>query len=228
MAHACSGRRSTWPPATLTYATRRSTASYMPVIPAREATGASIRHMTTHTVSRMRSKASPTRFALWSSRIIDHYDWLVDNLPVPSRPRQYEFSRLNLTYNVLSKRRLIQLVEDGHVRGWDDPRLPTVSGLRRRGVPPAAIRDFAKRIGVTKSRCDGRETSTSTIVRELLNKIALRRMAVLNPLKVVIENYPEGESEELDAVNNPEDDAAGSRKIHFFSRAMDRTRRFHG
>ena len=143
------------------------------------------------------------------------YDWLMDNLPVPSRPRQYEFSRLNLTYNVLSKRRLIQLVEDGHVRGWDDPRLPTVSGLRRRGVPPAAIRDFAKRIGVTKSDATVETQYLDHCMRELLNKIALRRMAVLNPIKVVIENYPEGESEELDAVNNPEDDAAGSRKVKF-------------
>ena len=143
------------------------------------------------------------------------YDWLVDNLPVPSRPRQYEFSRLNLTYNVLSKRRLIQLVEEGHVRGWDDPRMPTVSGLRRRGVPPAAIRDFANRIGVTKSDAMVETQYLDHCMRELLNKIALRRMAVLNPLKVVIENYPDGESEALDAVNNPEDESAGSRKVPF-------------
>lgn len=143
------------------------------------------------------------------------YDWLIETLPVPSTPRQYEFARLNLTYNVLSKRRLIQLVEDGHVKGWDDPRLPTISGLRRRGVPPAALRDFAKRIGVTKSAATVETQVLDYCTRELLNRTAVRRMAVLNPLKVVIENYPEGESEELDAVNNPEDEDAGSRKVPF-------------
>ena len=121
------------------------------------------------------------------------YDWLIENLPVPSRPRQYEFARLNLSHAVLSKRRLIQLVQEGHVRGWDDPRMPTLSGLRRRGVPPAAIRDFARRIGVTKSDNLIEVALLEHCMRELLNKRALRRMAVLNPLKVVIENYPEGE-----------------------------------
>ena len=143
------------------------------------------------------------------------YDWLIENLPVPSRPRQYEFSRLNLTYTVLSKRRLIQLVEDGHVTGWNDPRMPTISGLRRRGYPAAAIRDFAGRIGVTKSNNVIDMALLDFCVRELLNKTAERRMAVLNPLKVVIENYPEGESELLEAVNNPEDEKAGTRKVPF-------------
>ena len=143
------------------------------------------------------------------------YDWLIENLPVPSRPRQYEFSRLNLSYNVLSKRRLIQLVEEGHVNGWDDPRMPTISGLRRRGVPPEALRDFARRIGVTKSDSVVETQLLDHCMRELLNRTAVRRMAVLNPLKVVIENYPEGESEELEAVNNPEDDGAGSRMVPF-------------
>ncbi len=143
------------------------------------------------------------------------YDWLIDNLPVPSRPRQYEFARLNLSHAVLSKRRLIQLVQEGHVRGWDDPRMPTLSGLRRRGVPPAAIRDFARRVGVTKSDNLIEVALLEHCMRELLNKQALRRMAVLNPLKVVIENYPEGKSEMLPAVNNPEDDAAGSRDVPF-------------
>ncbi len=143
------------------------------------------------------------------------YDWLVENLPTPSRPRQYEFSRLNLTYTVLSKRRLIQLVTEKHVKGWDDPRMPTISGLRRRGIPAAAIRDFAARIGVTKSDATIEVALLEHCVRDLLNKQAERRMAVLNPLKLVIENYPEGESEELEAVNNPEDLDAGKRAVPF-------------
>ncbi|MDJ0937899.1 MAG: glutamine--tRNA ligase/YqeY domain fusion protein [Kiloniellales bacterium] len=143
------------------------------------------------------------------------YDWLIDNLPVPSRPRQYEFARLNLSHTVLSKRRLIQLVEEGHVRGWDDPRMPTLAGLRRRGVPPAAIRDFIGRVGVAKAANLVELAMLEHCVRELLNKTADRRMAVLRPLKVVIENYPEGQVEELDAVNNPEDPSAGSRKVPF-------------
>jgi glutaminyl-tRNA synthetase len=143
------------------------------------------------------------------------YDWLIDNLPVPSRPRQYEFARLNLTYTVLSKRRLIQLVREGHVRGWDDPRLPTLCGLRRRGVPPEAIRDFAGRIGVAKAHNVVEVALLEHCVRELLNKTAQRRMAILRPLKVVIENYPEGETEELQAINNPEDEAAGTRPVPF-------------
>ena len=143
------------------------------------------------------------------------YDWLLESLPVPSRARQYEFSRLNLSYNVLSKRRLIQLVAEGHVKGWDDPRMPTISGLRRRGVPSEALRDFVRRIGVTKSDSVVETQLLDHCMRELLNRTALRRMAVLDPLKVVIENYPEGEEEELQAVNNPEDEGAGSRKVPF-------------
>jgi len=143
------------------------------------------------------------------------YDWFIDNLPVPSRPRQYEFARLELTYTVLSKRRLIQFVREGHVRGWDDPRMPTIAGLRRRGIPPAAIRDFAGRIGVAKANSTVEVSLLEFCVRELLNKTAERRMAVLRPLKVVIENYPEGETEMLEAVNNPEDPAAGTRQVPF-------------
>jgi len=143
------------------------------------------------------------------------YDWFLDNLPAPSRPRQYEFARLNLTYTVLSKRVLTQLVRDGHVKGWDDPRMPTLAGLRRRGVPPSAIRDFIKRIGVAKANSVVDAGMLDFTIREALNKTALRRMAVLRPLKVVIENYPEGQSEELDAVNHPDNPAAGSRKIRF-------------
>ncbi len=143
------------------------------------------------------------------------YEWFLDNLPVPSRPRQYESARLNITYTVLSKRVLTRLVSDGHVTGWDDPRMPTLAGLRRRGVPPEAIRDFVKRVGVAKSNSIVDIAMFDFAVREVLNKTALRRMAVLRPLKVVIENYPEGQSEELDAVNHPDNPDAGSRRIKF-------------
>jgi glutaminyl-tRNA synthetase len=143
------------------------------------------------------------------------YDWFIENLPVPSRPRQYEFARLNLSYTVLSKRVLNRLVQDGHVSGWDDPRMPTLAGLRRRGVPPAALRDFVKRIGVAKANSVVDIAMLDFSIREALNMTALRRMAVLRPLKVVIENYPEGQSEELEAVNHPDDPSAGTRKIRF-------------
>jgi glutaminyl-tRNA synthetase len=143
------------------------------------------------------------------------YDWFIDNLPVPSKPRQIEFSRLNLTHMLVSKRRLIQLVRDGHVRGWDDPRMSTLSGIRRRGFPPAAIREFVRRVGLTKSENVIEMALLEYCAREVLNKTAARRMVVLRPLKVVIENYPEGQVEELDAINNPEDPSAGSRKLPF-------------
>jgi len=143
------------------------------------------------------------------------YDWFIANLDVPSKPHQYEFARLNLTYTVLSKRVLTLLVRDGHVGGWDDPRMPTIAGLRRRGVPPEAIRDFIKRIGVAKANSMVDVGMFEFSVREALNKSALRRMAVLRPLKVTIENYPEGQVEELDAVNHPDNQAAGSRTIKF-------------
>ncbi len=143
------------------------------------------------------------------------YDWFIENLKVPSRPRQYEFARLNLTYTVLSKRVLTLLVRDGHVSGWDDPRMPTIAGLRRRGVPPEAVRDFVKRIGVAKANSVVDVGMFEFSVREALNKSALRRMAVLRPIKVVIENYPEGQVEDLEAINHPDDPAAGTRKIKF-------------
>ena len=143
------------------------------------------------------------------------YDWLVAHLPVDTVPLQYEFSRLNLTYTVLSKRRLIQLVQENHVQGWDDPRLPTLRGLRRRGIPPAAIRDFVSRLAISKSDGVVEIALLEHCVRELLNKTALRRMAVLRPLKLVIENWPEGETDTLEAVNNPEDETAGTRQIPF-------------
>ena len=156
--------------------------------------------------------------SLCTLEFADHrplYDWLVETLPVPSRPRQYEFARLNLSYTVLSKRKLVQLVADGHVRGWDDPRMPTLAGLRRRGFPPAAIRDFVRRISLTRSDSMVEVGVIEHCARELLNKTALRRMAVLRPLKVVIENYPAGETEHLRAINNPEDESAGSREVPF-------------
>ncbi|HEY6832649.1 MAG TPA: glutamine--tRNA ligase/YqeY domain fusion protein [Pseudolabrys sp.] len=143
------------------------------------------------------------------------YDWFIANLKVPSRPHQYEFARLNLTYTVLSKRVLTTLVRDGHVSGWDDPRMPTLAGLRRRGVPAVAIRDFIKRIGVAKANSLVDVGMFEFSVREALNKSAQRRMAVLRPLKIVIENYPEGQTEQLEAVNHPDDPAAGTRKITF-------------
>ncbi len=143
------------------------------------------------------------------------YDWFLQNLPVPSHPHQYEFARLNLTYTVLSKRVLTELVRGGSVSGWDDPRMPTLAGLRRRGVPPEAIRDFVQRIGVAKANSTVDVAMLEFSIREFLNKSAQRRMAVLRPLKVVIENYPEGKSEELEALNHPENPAAGTRRLRF-------------
>jgi glutaminyl-tRNA synthetase len=143
------------------------------------------------------------------------YDWLLEHLPVPSRPRQYEFARLNLSYTVLSKRVLTELVRGGHVGGWDDPRMPTLAGLRRRGVPPEAIRDFVKRIGVAKANSVVDAAMFDFSVREVLNRKTQRRMAVLRPLKVVIENYSAEKTEELEALNHPDDPAAGTRRICF-------------
>jgi len=143
------------------------------------------------------------------------YDWLIEHLPVPSRPRQYEFARLNIGYTVLSKRVLTGLVREGHVAGWDDPRMPTLAGLRRRGVPPEALREFVRKVGVARANSVVDVAQFDHAVREQLNKTAPRYMGVLRPLKLVIENYPGNETEELEAVNNPEDPAAGTRKIRF-------------
>ena len=143
------------------------------------------------------------------------YEWFLEHLPVPARPRQYEFAKLMIKNTVLSKRVLVGLVRDGHVKGWDDPRMPTLAGLRRRGVPAAAIRDFVRRTGVSKSNSIVEPAMFEHSVRELLNKTALRRMAVLRPLKVVIENYSEGQGEELEVVNHPDDPGAGMRRIRF-------------
>ncbi len=143
------------------------------------------------------------------------YDWFVDNLPVPARPRQYEFARLNLSFTVLSKRFLLRLVNEKRVRGWDDPRMPTISGIRRRGFPAEALRQFAAMIGVARRESTVDYAALEYSVRQVLNKSAERRMAVLRPVKVVLTNYPEGQVEEFDLVNNPEDPAAGSRKVSF-------------
>ena len=156
------------------------------------------------------------------------YEWLLDKLPVPSKPRQYEFARLNLTYTLLSKRVLTQLVRDGHVSGWDDPRMPTIAGLKRRGVPPAAVREFVKRIGVAKANSVVDVGMLEFCIREHLNKTAQRRMAVLRPLKVVIENYPEGA--DRGARGRQPSRRSGRRHAEDLvrPRALYRARRFHG
>ncbi len=143
------------------------------------------------------------------------YDWLIQNLPLPGKPQQIEFARLNLNYTVMSKRKLLQLVVEKRVNGWDDPRMPTISGMRRRGYTPEAIRRFADEIGVAKRENVVDIGLLEHFVREDLNKRAPRAMAVLRPLKVVLENYPAGQTEEMDVVNNPEDASAGTRKVPF-------------
>lgn len=143
------------------------------------------------------------------------YDWFLENLPVPSRPRQIEFSRLNLNYTVMSKRKLLQLVNEGYVKGWDDPRMPTLSGIRRRGYPPTAIRNFCKTIGITKFESTNDYALLENAVREVLNQEASRFMAVLDPIRVVVTNYPEDQVEMLEAINHPENPAAGVREIPF-------------
>jgi glutaminyl-tRNA synthetase len=141
------------------------------------------------------------------------YDWCVENLPVPARPRQIEFARLNLNYTVMSKRKLLQLVKEGHVSGWDDPRMPTLRGMRRRGYTPEAIRSFCERIGVAKRDGVVDVGLLEHAIREDLNRTSPRVMAVLRPLRVVIENFPEGETEWFDAPYHPEDPGFGSRKV---------------
>ena len=143
------------------------------------------------------------------------YNWFLDNLPVKARPRQIEFARLNITYTVLSKRKLLELVKEKHVSGWDDPRMPTISGIRRRGYTPESLRSFCDGIGVARFNSTVDRVVLENAIREDLNKRALRAMAVLDPLKVTIENFPEGKTEWIDAVNNPEDPSAGSRKLPF-------------
>ena len=156
--------------------------------------------------------------SLCSLEFEDHrplYNWFLENLDVPSQPRQYEFGRLNLEYTVLSKRKLTELVEGGHVQGWDDPRMPTIAGLRRRGFPAAALRDFCERIGVTKSDGMVEMALLENSVRESLDATAPRAMAVLDPLRVVIDDYPAERSEEMTAANHPKDDSMGTRQVPF-------------
>lgn len=143
------------------------------------------------------------------------YDWVIENISIDCTPRQYEFSRLNLEYTVLSKRKLIQLVDDKHVDGWDDPRMPTIAGIRRRGYTPSSVREFCLRIGVTKMDNLVEMSMLEACIREEMNVSAPRRMAVLEPLRVVIENYPEDQVEWLDAINHPMDDTMGTRKVPF-------------
>ena len=143
------------------------------------------------------------------------YDWVLRECEVSCHSQQIEFARLNLAYTVMSKRKLLQLVDEGHVQGWDDPRMPTIKGLRRRGYTPGSIRNFCERIGVAKRDSVIEMTLLEHAIREDLNRSAPRVMAVLNPLKVIIENYPEGQLEEVEAVNNPEDVAQGTRQLSF-------------
>ena len=143
------------------------------------------------------------------------YDWVLDNISIACHPQQIEFSRLNLEYTVMSKRKLNALVEEKYVEGWDDPRMPTIAGLRRRGYTPASIREFAHRIGVTKMDNRVEMGMLEACIRDDLNVNATRAMAVLDPVKVVIENYPEGETEWLDAPNHPNDETKGGRKVPF-------------
>jgi glutaminyl-tRNA synthetase len=156
--------------------------------------------------------------SLCSLEFEDHrplYDWCIESVTAPSRPEQIEFARLNLTYTVMSKRKLLALVRDGHVRGWDDPRMPTLAGMRRRGIPPEAIRDFVARVGMAKKNSINDVAQLEFSIRDLLNREAPRAMAVLRPLRLVIENYPEGQVEQVEAVNNPEDPNSGTRSVPF-------------
>jgi glutaminyl-tRNA synthetase len=143
------------------------------------------------------------------------YDWLIEHLPVPSTPHQYEFARLNLTYVAMSKRFLLRLVQSGHVRGWDDPRMPTISGMRRRGYPAEGIRSFAAEVGVAKDNAVHEYAMLEHSIRDVLNRTAERRFGVVDPVKVVIENWPEGTFETMTVGNNPEDASAGTRDVEF-------------
>jgi glutaminyl-tRNA synthetase len=156
------------------------------------------------------------------------YDWLIENLPVPSRPRQYEFARLNISYTVLSKRILTKLVSENHVSGWDDPRMPTLAGMRRRGVPAAAIREFVRRIGVARAYSTVDVAQLDAAIREVLNPIAPRRMAVLRPLKLIIENYPAGQTETLQRDQPSRRPRGGHSADHLRPGDLHRAGRLHG
>ena len=179
-----------------------------------------------HGQSRFDRSASRTPSARWNSKTIARSTTGTSKQLGIYHPQQIEFDRLNLTYTLLSKRKLLHLVQEGHVRGWDDPRMPTLSGIRRRGYTPEAMRNFCAAIGVSKTNGTIELGLLEHYVREDLNKRAPRVMAVLRPLKVVIDNYPEGQVEEMDAVNNPEDASAGTRKVPFSQGALHRAGRF--
>jgi glutaminyl-tRNA synthetase len=156
--------------------------------------------------------------SLCTLEFADHrplYDWILDNISIGCHPQQIEFSRLNLEYTVMSKRKLTELVEEGHVEGWDDPRMPTIAGMRRRGFTPASIRDFCMRIGISKSENTVEMGVLENSIREDLNARAPRRMAVLHPLKVVITNFPDNQVEQLEMANHPQDESHGSRLVPF-------------
>ena len=217
----CCARRSTCARRTSPCAIRCSTASATPIIIAPATRGASIRCTTSRIRCRMRSKASRIRSARSSTSTIGRSTTGRSSTPAPpARPRQYEFARLNLNYTVMSKRKLLQLVEQKHVTGWDDPRMPTVSGLRRRGYTPESIRDFCARVGVAKKENVIDVGLLEHCVREDLNRRAPRAMAVLRPLKLVLTNYPEGQSEEMDVANHPDDTSLGSTRSVPFSREI--------
>ena len=191
--------------------------------------GAFTRCMISRMGSRMLLRRSPIRFVRWSLfRTVHLYDWFIEKLDIfPSK--QYEFARLNMNYTVMSKRKLLQLVEEGYVEDWDDPRMPTISGLRRRGYTPASIREFCERIGVAKRENMIDVSLLEFCIREDLNKTAWRRMAVLDPIKLVITNYPEGQTEDMYSENNPEAEGGdGGRDMPFSRELVDRARRLYG
>ncbi len=216
MARGSFGRGSTWPRPTSTCATPCSTGSCTRTHPR---TGDAWSIYPTYDFAHGQSDAiEGVTHSICTLEFEAHrplYDWLLGHLPVPSRPHQYEFARLNLTHTVLSKRVLLKLVNEGYVRGWDDPRMPTIAGLRRRGFPAEGIRDFATMIGVAKADSVIEMGMLEHAVRNVLNRTASRRFAVLDPLKVVVDDYPDGLVEQMEVANNPEDPTAGSRTVPF-------------
>ncbi len=224
MAPAPCARRSTCRRPTSGCAIRSSIASGTPPITRPATNGASIRlYDFAHGLSDYLEGITHSLCTLEFEVHRPLYDWILEALDLPRPlPHQYEFARLNLTYTVMSKRKLKQLVDEGLVSGWDDPRLPTISGMRRRGVTASVLRDFAYRIGITKYPSLTEVDALEYAMRDEFNRTALRRLAVLHPLKVVITNYPEGKTEELDAVNNPEDPARGNAQGAVQPRALHR------
>ena len=211
-----SAPRSTWPPRSCRCGIRSSTgSSHAPHHRTGDAWPIYPMYDFAHSLS---DAIEHITHSLCTLEFADHrplYDWILEQVDAPSRPQQIEFARLNLTHTVMSKRRLRKLVEDGHVAGWDDPRMPTISGLRRRGYTPRSIRSFSEGVGVARRENVIQLARLEHSIREDLNQRAPRVMAVLRPLRVVIENYPEDRVEELEAVNNPEDAGMGTRKVPF-------------